>query len=62
MEIRDRQTLDAVADVAAILATAYRRYRRVKRIEIAGEKPPEAVNGELDNRRPESPHVHEVDA
>jgi hypothetical protein len=48
MEIRDRQTLDAVADVAAILATAYRRYRRVKRIEMAGEKPPEAVNGELD--------------
>jgi hypothetical protein len=28
MQIRDRQTLDAVADVATILATAYQRYRR----------------------------------
>ena len=34
MEIRDRQTLDAVADVATILATAYQRYRRARRIEI----------------------------
>jgi hypothetical protein len=62
MEIRDRQTRDAVAEVAAILAAAYQRCRRARRIEIAGEKPPEAVNGELDNRSPESPHVHEVDA
>ena len=62
MEIRDRQTLDAVAEVAGLLATAYQRYRRAHRIEIAGEMPPKAVNGELDNRRTRSPHVHEVDA
>ena len=37
MEIRDRQTLDAVTDVATILATAYQRYRRARRIEIATE-------------------------
>lgn len=62
MEIRDRQSRDAVSEVATILAAAYQRYRRARRIEIAGEKPPEAVNGELANRPPESPHVHEVDA
>jgi hypothetical protein len=56
MEIRDRQTLNAVAEVAGLLATAYQRYRRAHRIEIAGEMPPKAVNGELDNRGPESLH------
>ncbi len=61
MEIRDRQTLDAVADVATILATAYQRYRRARRIEIADEDTSKTVNGELDNRRAESPHSHEVD-
>ena len=62
MEIRDRQTLDAVADVATILATAYQRYRRARRIEIAAEDASKTVNGELDKGCPESPHVHEVDA
>ena len=62
MEIRDRQTRDGVADVATILATAYQRYRRARRIEIAAEDAPKAVNGELDNRSTESPHVREVDA
>ena len=61
MEIRDRQTLDAVADVATILATAYQRYRRARRIEIAAEDTSKTVNGELDNGRAESPHSHEVD-
>lgn len=60
MEIRDRQTRDAVADVATILATAYQRYRRARR--IVAEDAPKAVNRELDNRPPESPHVREVDA
>ncbi len=62
MEIRDRQTRDAVADVATILATAYQRYQRARRIEITAEDAPKAVNGELDNGCPKSPHVHEVDA
>jgi hypothetical protein len=62
MEIRDRQTLDAVADVATILATAYQRYRRARRIEIGTEDASKTVNGELDNGCPTSPHVHEVDA
>lgn len=62
MEIRDRQTLDAVADVATILASAYQRYRRARRIEIITEDASTTVNGELDNGLPESPHVREVDA
>jgi hypothetical protein len=62
MEFRDRQTRDAVAEIASLLATAYQRYRRARRIETAATDSPEAVNGELDNRAPESPHVHEVDA
>ena len=62
MEFRDRQTRDAVAEIASILATAYQRYRRARRIDTAVTDPPEAVNGELDNRPPESPHVREVDA
>jgi hypothetical protein len=62
MEFRDRETRDAVAEIASLLATAYQRYRRARRIEMATTEPPEAVNGELDNRAPESPHVREVDA
>jgi hypothetical protein len=62
MEIRDRQTRDAIADVATILASAYQRYRRARRIEINAEGAANTVNGELDNRPPESPHVREVDA
>jgi hypothetical protein len=62
MEFRDRQTRDAVAEIASLLATAYQRYRRARRIETAATESPEAVNGELDNRPPESPHVREVDA
>ncbi len=62
MEFGDRQTRDAVAEIASLLATAYQRYRRARRIETATTDSPEAVNGELDNRRPESLHVHEVDA
>ena len=62
MEIRDRQTREAVIEVGRLLAVAYQRYRRARRIESAAEDAPETVNGELDNPAPESPHVHEVDA
>lgn len=62
MEIRDRKTIDAVAEIASLLATAYQRYRRTRRIETGSQDSAESVNGELDNRPPKSPHVHEVDA
>ena len=62
MDFRDRTTRDAVADIAQLLAIAYQRYRRARRIETADDNAPESVNRELDNPRPESPHVHEVDA
>jgi hypothetical protein len=53
---------DAVAEIAGLLAVAYQRYRRARRIDMNGLDAPESVNGELDNPRPESPHVNEVDA
>jgi len=62
MEIRDRQTREAVVEIGRLLAVAYQRYRRARRIESANTNEPETVNGELDNPAPESPHVHEVDA
>jgi hypothetical protein len=62
MEFRDRPTRDAVVDIAGLLAAAYQRYRRARRIETDDPGAPEHVNGELDNPRPESPHVNEVDA
>lgn len=61
MEFRDRTTGDAVAQIATLLAHAYQRHRRARRLESAGVEQPESVNGELDNPRPESPHVNEVD-
>lgn len=62
MEFRDQQTHDAIAGAATLLATAYQRFRRARRIEIPAEDVPNAVNGELDNGCPESLHGHEVDA
>ncbi len=62
MEIRDRQTGDAVVEIASLLATAYQRSRRARRIEIAADEVADAVNGELANQHAESLHVHEVDA
>ena len=62
MEIRDRQTRDAVVEIGRLLADAYQRYRRARRIESATTDAPETVNGELDNQAPESLHVPEVDA
>ena len=62
MDFRDRTTDAALTEIARLLSTAYMRYRRARRIETAAQKAPETVNGELDNPRPESPHVREVDA
>ncbi len=62
MDFRDRTTDAALADIAALLSTAYVRYQRARRIEITSKDAPETVNGELDNPRPESLHVNEVDA
>ncbi len=62
MEIRDRQTRDAVAEIGRLLAVAYQRHQRARRIEPAPTDAPVTVNGELDNWAPESLHVHEVDA
>jgi hypothetical protein len=62
MELRDRTTAEAVAQIATLLAQAYERYRRVRRIELPKSDGGETVNGELDNARPESLHSHEADA
>jgi hypothetical protein len=62
MDFRDRTTDAALAEIATLLSTAYVRYRRARRIEITSKDAPESVNGELDNPRPESLHVSEVDA
>jgi len=62
MDFRDRTTRDAVAEITRLLAAAYARYRRARRIETAAEDATETVNGELDNPRPASLHVNEVDA
>ena len=53
----DPITSDAIATVAELLAAAYRRYLAANRLETASEP----VNGELDNRSPESPSIsHEL--
>jgi len=62
MDFRDRSTRDAVAEIARLLAIAYQRYRRGRRIETTAKDAPETVNRELANPRPESLHVNEVDA
>jgi hypothetical protein len=61
MDFRDRTTRDAVAEIARLLAIAYQRFRRARRIETAADDAPESVNRELDDPRPESLHVSEVD-
>jgi hypothetical protein len=62
MDFRDRTTDAALADIAALLSTAYVRYRRARRIGTAAKDAPETVNRELDNSRPESQPAREVDA
>ena len=62
MDFRERTTDAALTDIAALLSNAYVRYRRARRIEITSKDAPKTVNGELDNPRPQSLHVSEVDA
>jgi hypothetical protein len=62
MDFRDRTTRDAVAEIAQLLAIAYQRYRRARRIESAAKDALESVNRELDIPHPERLHVSEVDA
>ncbi len=62
MDFRGRTTDAALTDIARLLSTAYLRYRRARRIEATSKDAPESVNRELDNPRPESLHVSEVDA
>ena len=61
MEIRDRQTREAVIEIGRLLAVAYQRYQRARRIESTAGGAPKPVNGELAKPAPESLHVHEVD-
>jgi hypothetical protein len=42
---------DAIAEVAELLAAAYRRYIAANRLEAAPENSGEGVNGELDKGR-----------
>jgi hypothetical protein len=62
MDFRDRTTDTALTEIARLLSAAYQRYRRARRIESAAKDAPETVNRELDNARPQSLHVSEVDA
>jgi hypothetical protein len=62
MELRDRTTAEAVAQISTLLAQAYQRHRSVRRIELPRLGGGGTVNRELDNARPESPHCHEVEA
>jgi hypothetical protein len=62
MDFRDCTTRDTVGEIAQLLAIAYQRYRRARRIETAANDAPESVNGELDHPRPESQHTRAVDA
>ena len=48
---------DAIAEVAKLLAAAYRRHLAANRAQETPETPQEAVNGELDNRSVKSPHA-----
>jgi DNA-binding MurR/RpiR family transcriptional regulator len=59
MEIQDRPTQEAVDKIAAMLAAAYRKWLRARRATGAIAS---IDRRELDNTRPESLHVHEVDA
>ena len=48
---------DAIDEVAALLAAAYRRHLAANRLPDVPETPAEAVKGELDNGRAKSPHA-----
>lgn len=54
MRIPDQLTDEAIVEVASLLATAYERYTKVRRVPAEG--PNESPQEELDNRRGSSPH------
>ena len=62
METRDPITSDAVAQIASLLAQAYRHYQHARRLDRRRFGEEKGVTGELANSRPESLHGHEVDA
>jgi hypothetical protein len=62
MQTRDPITADAVAQIATLLAHAYRQYQHARRLDRRRLKGEKGVNGELANSPPESLHGHEVDA
>jgi hypothetical protein len=51
MDFRDRTTRDAVADIAQLLAIAYQRYRRARRIERTHSDGEKRTTEELDGAR-----------
>ena len=62
MNLRDQTTTDAVAQIATLLAQAYRQYEHARRLDPPRLEQEKTVNRELANSRPESLHGHEVDA
>jgi hypothetical protein len=56
MRFEDQATSEAFEEIAALLAAAYNRYSRVRRVPV--ESGQGAVNHELDNGREVSRHVN----
>ncbi|MBI4902870.1 MAG: hypothetical protein HY820_04495 [Acidobacteria bacterium] len=54
MRIPDQLTDEAIVEVASLLATAYERYAKVRRVQVEGQDT--GAQEELDNRRESSPH------
>ncbi len=61
MQTPDHDTDHAIREIAALLATAYRRHHRTQRITTANT-PEVLVGAGLASLPRESVHVHEVDA
>jgi hypothetical protein len=61
MEIPDSRIDDAIREIAALLATAYRRHHRIQRLAIASNTPQTVHAIGLASTPGESVHVHEVD-
>jgi hypothetical protein len=56
MRFEDQATSEAFGEIAALLAAAYNRYSRVRRVPAESGQDP--VNKELDTGREVSPHVN----
>ena len=56
MQFDNQTTTEAFKEIAALLAAAYNRFSRVKRVPV--ESVPEPVNKELDIRPDQSLHVN----